>query len=91
MHFKDKIMKLYVGLLLFDWVNGSNCDINPIRPGLFSRLPGPGRGGGLSGPDVKNQGQHQPIEMKLGMSHYGHIKAFLMQNLSLVALLVLEI
>ena len=28
--------------------------INPIRPGLFSRSPGPG--GGLRGPDGKNQG-----------------------------------
>ena len=28
--------------------------INPIRPGLFSRSPGPG--GGLRGPDAKNQG-----------------------------------
>ena len=26
---------------------------NPIRPGLFSRSPGPG---GLRGPDAKNQG-----------------------------------
>ena len=28
--------------------------------------------GGLRGPDAKNQSKHQPIEMKLGMSHYGH-------------------
>ena len=27
---------------------------NPVRPGLFSRSPGPG--GGLRGPDAKNQG-----------------------------------
>ena len=27
--------------------------LNPIRPGLFSRSPGPG---GLRGPDAKNQG-----------------------------------
>ena len=27
---------------------------------------------GVRNPDAKNQGQHQPIEMKLGMSHYGH-------------------
>ena len=43
----------------------------PIRPGLFSRLPGRG-GGGLRGPDGKNQGQHQPIEIKLCMCHYIH-------------------
>ena len=42
--------------------------VNSIKPGLFSRLPGRGGGGGLRGPDAKNQ----PIEMKLGMSHYGH-------------------
>ena len=29
--------------------------VNPIRPGLFSRSPGPGGGGGLRGPDAKNQ------------------------------------
>ena len=29
-------------------------NINPIRPGLFSRSPGPG--GGLRGPDAKNRG-----------------------------------
>ena len=29
-------------------------------------------GGGLRGPDAKNQGQHQPIGMKLVISHYGH-------------------
>ena len=27
---------------------------------------------GLRGPDAKNQRRHQPIEMKLGMSHYSH-------------------
>ena len=34
-------------------------DRNPIRPGLFSRSPGRGgggEGGGLRGPDAKNQG-----------------------------------
>ena len=30
-------------------------DTNRIRPGLFSRSPGRGGGGGLSGPDAKNQ------------------------------------
>ena len=35
----------------------------PIRPGLFSRLPGPGEGGGgFRGPDAKNQGYHQLTE-----------------------------
>ena len=48
---------------------GEGVTLNPIRPGLFSRLPGPG--GGLRGPDAKNQG-YQPIKMKFGMSHYGH-------------------
>ena len=42
--------------------------INPIRPGLFSHSPGQE----LIGPDAKNQGYHQPIEMKLGMTHYSH-------------------
>ena len=37
--------------------------LNPIRPGIFSRS---------TGPDAKNQSKHQPIEMKLGMSHYRH-------------------
>ena len=30
--------------------------LNPIRPGLFSRSPGPRGGGGLRGPDAKNRG-----------------------------------
>ena len=30
------------------------------------------REGGLRGPDAKNQGYHPLIEIKLGMSHYGH-------------------
>ena len=34
-----------------------------------SHLPGPGR---VRGPDAKNQGYHQPIEMKLCMSQYSH-------------------
>ena len=43
--------------------------INPIRPSLqsFTRPKG---GGGLRGPDAKNQDYHQLIEMKLCMSHY---------------------
>ena len=46
--------------------------VNPIRPGLFSRLLGSGGGGGLRGPDAKNQSYHLSIEMKLCMSHYIH-------------------
>ena len=54
---------------------------NPIRHDLFSRSPGPG--GGLRGPNAKNQVYHQPIEMKHCLSQYSS-KACLMQNLSLV-------
>ena len=43
--------------------------LNPIRPSLFSRSPGPR---GLRGPDAKNRDQHQPIKMKFSMNHYGH-------------------
>ena len=64
--------------------------LNPIRPDFFSDSPGMGGGGELRSPDAKNPALHQPIEMKLGMSHCGH-KAVLIQNLSVVALLVLEI
>ena len=39
-----------------------NYSFDPIRPGLLSLSPGR-RGGGLRGPDAKNQGYHQPIEM----------------------------
>ena len=42
---------------------------DPIRPSLFSR-GGRGEGGGLRGPDAKNQGYHQLIEKKNCMSHY---------------------
>ena len=45
--------------------------LNPIRPGLFSRSLG-GGGGGLRDPGAKNQGHHQPTEMKLCMSQYSH-------------------
>ena len=44
--------------------------LNPIWSGLFSRSPGPGVW--LRGPDAKNQGYHQPIEMKLCMNQYSH-------------------
>ena len=43
---------------------------NPVRPGLFSRSPGPARGGGSS--DAKNHSYHQPIEVKFCVSHYSH-------------------
>ena len=33
----------------------SEVNINPIRPGLVSHSPGRGGGGGLRGPDTKNQ------------------------------------
>ena len=46
--------------------------IDPIRPGLLRRSPGPEVGGGLRGPDAKNQGYNQLIEMKCCMSHYSH-------------------
>ena len=46
------------------------CEVfNSVRPGLFSHSPGQG-GGRLRGQDAKNQGYHQPTEMKLCMSHY---------------------
>ena len=44
---------------------------NPIRPGLLSRSPGGGEGGGLRGPDATKQDYLPLIEMKFGMSHYG--------------------
>ena len=44
---------------------------NLIKAGLLSRSPGRG-GGGLRGPDAKNQGYDQPIEMKFRMSNYSH-------------------
>ena len=69
---------------------GEQIEFNPIRPGLFSHSPGPGGGWGLRGPDAKNQGQDQPIEMKLSCVITA-IESFLMPNLRLIALLVLEI
>ena len=52
---------------------------SPIRPGLFSWSPGLGGGGRGGGggsvaqmPIKVNQGNHQPIEMKICMSHYSH-------------------
>ena len=62
--------------------------LNPIRPGLFSHLPGLGGG---------SEAQMPKIKVKINQLKWNlawvimAIKAFLMQNLSLIALLVLEI
>ena len=62
--------------------------INPIRPGLLSRSPGPGGG---------SEAQMPKIKVKINQLKWNlawiimAIKAFLMQNLSLITLLVLEI
>ena len=59
---KEVLSKTYTSREINTFVEGkhmiSDLDndpqiINPIRPGLFSRSPGPG---GLRGPDGKNQG-----------------------------------
>ena len=42
--------------------------VNPIRPACQSFA----RPRGVRGPDAKNQGYHQPIEMKLCMNQYSH-------------------
>ena len=63
---------------------------NPIRRGLFSRSPGPGGGGG-------SEARMPKIKVKINWLKLNFawviisIKAFLMQNLRLIALLVLEI
>ena len=46
---------------------------------------------GLRGPDAKSQCYHQSIEKKLGMGRYGHKIELMLQNLSLVGFMVLEI
>ena len=61
---------------------------NPIRLGLFSRSQWRG---GLKGPGAKNQGQHQPIEMKFCMNHHIHKSIPDAKFVRLIALLVLEI
>ena len=62
--------------------------LNPIRPGLFSRSPGPGGSSEAQMPKIKvNVNQ---LKWNLAWVIMA-IKAFLMQNLSLIALLVLEI
>ena len=55
---------------LYSMSNG----LNPIRPGLFSRSPGPrGRGGEAQRPGCqKSKFFFQPIEMKRRMNHYKH-------------------
>ena len=42
------------------------------RPFQSFGWTGGGRGGGLRGPDAKNQGYDELIRMKLCMSHYSH-------------------
>ena len=66
--------------------------VNPIRPGLFSRSPGlRGEGGGGL------EARWPKIKVKINRLKWNFawviifIKAFLMQNLKLIALLVLEI
>ena len=62
--------------------------VNSIRPSLFSRSPGPGGGSEAQMPKIKvNINQ---LKWNLAWVIMA-IKAFLMQNLSLIALLVLEI
>ena len=52
--------------------NIMNCHYTPVfvvvEIGIYSLKPIKPGGGGLRGPDAKNQGYHQPIEMKLCMS-----------------------
>ena len=73
---------------LLYWLSLSNKSFNPIRPGLFSRSLGPGGG---------SEAQMPKIEVNINQLKWNlawvimAIKAFLMQNLSLTALLVLEI
>ena len=62
--------------------------LNPIRPGLFSRSPGPGGGSEAQMPKIKVNINQLKRNLALVIMA---IKAFLMQNLSLIALLVLEI
>ena len=65
-----------------------SIQFNPIRPGLFSCSPGPGGG---------SEAQMAKIKVNINQLKWNlawvimAIKAFLMQNLSLIALLVLEI
>ena len=66
--------------------------INPIRPSLFSRSPGP-RGGGMGGSEARMP----KIKLNINWLKWNSawvimsIRVFLMQNLRLITLLVLEI
>ena len=50
----NMVMSRDIFCLFWKFVIIIRFSINPIRPGLFSRSPGPG--GGLRGPDAKNRG-----------------------------------
>ena len=67
-----------------------NWKLNPIRPGLFSRSPGPGGGGGSEAQMPKIKVNINQLKWNLSWVIMA-MKAFLMQNLSLIAPLVLEI
>ena len=62
--------------------------VNPIRPGLFSRSPGPRGGSEARMPKIKVNINRLELNFAWVIIP---IKAFLMQNLRLIALLVLEI
>ena len=62
--------------------------VNPIRPGLFSHSPGPRGGSEARMPNIKVNINGLKLNFAWVIIS---IKAFLMQNLRLIALLVLEI
>ena len=77
----------------FLWaINKALIKLNPIRPGRFSRSPGPRRGGGGGA-----EARMPKIKVNINRLKWNFacvittIKAFLMQNLRVIALLVLEI
>ena len=45
------------------------CFLTLLSGSVFQSFARPG---GIGGPDTKNQGQHEPIEMKFCASHYSH-------------------
>ena len=63
-------------------------ELNPIRPGLFSRSPGPRGGSEARMPKIKVNINWLKLNFAWVIIS---IKAFLMQNLRLIALLGLEI
>ena len=63
-------------------------NFNPIMPGLFSRSPGPGGGSEAWMPKIKVNINWLKLNFAWVIIS---IKAFLMQNLRLITLLVLEI